>query len=383
MLRTAYVSTYPPRRSGISTFTSDLADAAGSREIVALHAPDAAPGSYPAEVHHRIRRDEQPDYVRTARALAACVDVVSIQHEYGIWGGVSGDYVVDFVDALDVPSVATLHTVLRDPSESEKAAVVGLVSGADATVVMSQSAADLLRTAYGIDGSTVEIIPHGVPDVPLVEPERLKPGLGLSGRPIILSFGLLGPAKGFELVLDALPAVVGVHPSVCYVIAGATEPDVLQRDGEAYRESLQGKVAALGLEENVRFHDKFMGRIELLRWLEAADVFATPCSNPDLTVSGTLAYAMGAGRAIVSAPFTYASELLSGGHGVLVPTRSADAWASALVDLLDDHDRRAEFGRMAYQKTRGMVWSQVAERYRALSSRVLTGGARQLSARTN
>ncbi len=378
MLRTAYASTYPPRHCGIASFTSDLSAASGHREIVALHAPTVSPEPYSAEVHHRIRRDEQDDYLRTARVLASCVDLVSIQHDYGIWGGVSGGYVVDFVETLRVPAVATLHTVLRNPSPTEREAVVGLVASAEATVVMSQSAADLLKSAYGVDGSTVEIIPHGVPDVPLVDPETIKPGLGLNGRSVILSFGLLAPSKGHELMLDALPAVVAAHPTVCYVIAGATHPDLLQQDGgEAYRESLQRKVAQLGLEQNVRFHDRFMGRIELLRYLEAADVFVTPYPNMDQIVSGTLAYAMGAGRAIVSTPYTYASELLADGHGVLVPTRTPAVWATALVDLLDDHDRRAELGRMAYEKSRGMVWSKVAEQYRALSTRVVNPDTRQ------
>ncbi|MEP7361260.1 MAG: glycosyltransferase, partial [Chloroflexota bacterium] len=232
MVRTAYASTYPPRRCGIATFTSDLSSAIGSREIVALHAPDLEAVSYPAEVHHRIRRDELADYISTARSLDHCADIVSIQHEHGIWGGLSGRYVVDFAQALRIPSVATLHTVLRHPTAAQKDAVVGLVSTADATIVMSQSAAKLLKSAYGLGGAPIEIIPHGVPDVPLVDPQTLKPALGLVGRPIILSFGLIGPGKGLELVLDALPAVVAAHPTVCYVIAGATHPDLLRREGE-------------------------------------------------------------------------------------------------------------------------------------------------------
>jgi len=273
-----------------------------------------------------------------------------------------------------------MHTVLRDPTPLQRSILLSLVSSTTATVVMSQAAADLLETVYGVDPAIVEIIPHGVPDVPLVDPDTVKLGLGLAGRPVVLSFGLLGPGKGLELVLDALPAVVAAHPTVCYVIAGATHPDLLLREGEAYRESLQRKVADLGLADNVRFHDRFMGRIELLRWLEAADVFVTPYPNMGQIVSGTLAYAMGAGRAIVSTPYTYATELLSGGFGVLVPTRSPEAWATELIDLLDDEDRRHEIGRMAYQKSRGMVWSRVAEQYVALSSRLLGRSPRAISA---
>jgi glycosyltransferase involved in cell wall biosynthesis len=380
--RTAYVSTYPPRRCGIATFTADLSLAAGSREIVALHRPTSDHEPYPAEVHHRIRRDNQPEYGTIAHTLGDCVDVVSIQHEYGIWGGEDGSYVLDFVRALRVASVATLHTVLRQPTQAQVDVVTGLISRVSATVVMSHAAADLLTSAYGVDPHAVEVIPHGVPNVPLVDAETIKPGLDLEGRQVILSFGLLGPGKGYEQVLEALPAVVAAHPSVCYVIAGATDPTLLEREGDVYRESLERRVAELKLGKHVRFHNRFMGRVELLRWLEAADVFVTPYRDQDKLVSGTLAYAMGAGRPIVSTPYAYASEALGGDCGVLVPTGDADAWAGALIALLSDDARRSDIGRRAYEKSRDMVWSNVAEEYRSLFARVAGGRARPARATT-
>jgi glycosyltransferase involved in cell wall biosynthesis len=198
----------------------------------------------------------------------------------------------------------------------------------------------------------------------------MKPGLGVEGREVILSFGLLGPDKGYELAIDALPAVVAAHPTACYVVVGATHPDVLAREGEAYRTMLEARVATLGMKDHVRFVDRFVGRVELTRWLEAADVFVTPFRNLDRIVSGTLAYAMGAGRAIVSTPYSYAAELLADGRGILVPNGSPDALADGLRTILGDATLRAETGRRAYEHSRGMVWSQVGADYLRLLRRV-------------
>lgn len=310
--------------------------------------------------------------MQTARTLDRCVDVVSIQHEYGIWGGQDGESVIDFVRSLRVPAVATLHTVLRDPSAGQRAVLSELVARTEATVVMSRSAATLLRSIYGVDSSRLHIIPHGVPDLPLVDPEAVKAGLGVAGRDVILSFGLLGPGKGYELAFDALPAVVAAHPAACYVVVGATHPDLLRTEGEAYRQRLVAQVQRLGMTDHVLFVDRFVGRVELTRWLEAADVFVTPYPKLDQIVSGTLSYAMGAGRAIVSTPYAYAAEVLANGRGVLVPPGSVSAWASALNDVLGDRGLRAAIGRRAYAYSRRMVWSAVGAEYRGLLGRVAT-----------
>jgi glycosyltransferase involved in cell wall biosynthesis len=373
--RTAYVSTYAPHRCGIATFTFDLASAVGEREIVALHPADE-PGPYPAEVHHRIRRDVQADYVSAARALNDCgVDVVSIQHEYGIWGGNDGAYVLDFVRALRMPAVATLHTVLRHPTLSQRRILTELVDASAATVVMSGAAASLLTRAYDVEPTRLEIVAHGVPHLPLVAPDTMKPRLGLQGRTVILSFGLLGPGKGYESVIAAMPAVVKAVPAVCYVILGATHPDLLHREGEAYRRSLEARAAALGVTDHVQFVDRFVGQEELGRWLQAADVFVTPYPNLDQIVSGTLSYAMGAGKAIVSTPYAYALEQLANGRGRLVPGGSADALAEALIALLRDPELRASLGRRAYTYSRGMVWSEVGAEYRRVFTRAARSAA--------
>jgi glycosyltransferase involved in cell wall biosynthesis len=363
------VSTYAPQRCGIATFTDDLATAVGGREIVALQPPDR-PGPYPAEVRHVIRRDVQTDYVATARALnAGGVDAVSIQHEYGIWGVEDGAYVLDFVRALRVPAIATLHTVLREPSPSQRRILTQLVEATEATVVMSQTAASLLVDAYKVDPLRIQVVAHGVPHLPLVAPDSVKPRLGLRGHAVILSFGLLGPGKGYESAIAAMPAVLEAVPSATYVVLGATHPDLLRREGEAYRKKLATMAADLGVAEHVRLIDRFVSREELGIWLEAADIFVTPYPNLDQIVSGTLSYAMGAGKAIVSTPYAYARERLAGGRGKLVAAGSTDALAGALIELLKDPALRSLLGGRAYAYSRGMIWPEVGEQYRRVFAR--------------
>jgi glycosyltransferase involved in cell wall biosynthesis len=370
IVRTAFVSTYPPRHCGIASFTQDLATNTSNREVVVLHPPEQAAAPYPIEAHHRIRKDELSDYVSTAVALRKCVGIVSIQHEYGIWGGEDGGHVIDFVRSLGVPSVATLHTVLQRPTPGQRAVLSELVALTDATVVMSQSAAARLTSVYGIDSRRLHVIPHGVPELPFVDGATVKPALGVDGRQVILSFGLLGPGKGYELAIAALPDVVAAHPSVLYVVVGETHPDLVRREGEAYREGLVAAVARLGLQDHVRFVDRYVGRVELTKWLEASDVFVTPYPNLDQIVSGTLSYAMGAGRPVVSTPYAYAEEALAEGRGVLVPPASPIALGEALNELLGDHELRAAIGGRAYAYSRRMVWSSVGTEYRDLFARV-------------
>ncbi len=365
----ACVSTYPPNRCGIASFASDLVANAGVTEVVALD-PGYPVGAYPAEVRRRIRRDVRSDYADAARALAdRGVDVVSIQHEYGIWGGVDGAYVLDLVDALRIPAVTTLHTVLRRPTASQRRILGALVDASAATVVMSRSAATILARTYGVDPARIDVVAHGVPDLALVASDTVKPHLGLSGRQVILSFGLLGPGKGYETAIAAMPAVVQAVPTALYVILGATHPDLLRHEGEAYRRRLEDATAALGMSEHVRFVDRFVGPAELGTWLTAADLFVTPYPNLDQIVSGTLSYAMAAGRVVVSTPFAYARERLAHGRGVLVEAGSLGELARAFIDLLLDPERRAAIGRRAYEESRTLVWPAVAGEYRGLFAR--------------
>jgi glycosyltransferase involved in cell wall biosynthesis len=367
--RTAFVSSYPPRRCGIATFTRDLAAATGDREIAVLLPPGRGT-PFPLEVHHRIRRDERADYAATGLALGSCVEAVSLQFDYDTWGGDQGEYVFDLVEALNVPAVVTLHAIPRKPTSRQRTVLADLAASVDATVVMSRSAATLLTKGYGVDPRRLNVIPHGVPDLPLAEPAVIKASLGLEGRQVILSFGLVGPTKGHELMIEALPDVIAANPNAMYVIVGVTHPDLLEADGETYRATLVARVKALKLGNHVRFVDEFAHRVAMTRWLQAADIVVTPYPDLDQMVSGTLSYAMGAGRAIVSTPYAHAAELLAGGRGLLVPDTTPTTFAAALNKVLGDDKLRAALGRKAYDHSRGMVWSEVGAQYRALFQRV-------------
>jgi len=362
------VSTYPPRRCGVASFTHDLAAATADREIVALHPPGSA-APYPLEVHHRIRKDEPADYAETARNLARCVDVVAIQYASGIWGGADGASVTDFARALRLPAVATLHTVPQHPTAGQRRTVGELVDSVESTIVMSHAAAATLTSAYDVDPCRVAIVPHGVPDLPLVDAETTKPGLGVAGRDMLVSFGLLGPGKGYELAIDALPELVAARPTALYAIVGASHPDLIRDDGEAYRESLVARIRRLGMQDHVRLEDRFVGRVERTRWLQAADAVITPSTNLDQTVSSTLTCAMGAGRVVISTPYPYARELLADDRGIVVEPDSPSILAAALIGILEDGALRATIGRRAYDHTRPMVWSAVGAEYQRVLSK--------------
>lgn len=240
---------------------------------------------------------------------------------------------------------------------------------------MSRSAAAMLTAGYGIDAARVETIPYGVPDLPMVEAATIKPSVALDGRDVILSFGLLAPDKGHEIMIDALPAIVAAHPKTTYVIVGATHPDVVRTDGEQYRTSLASRVDKLRLKEHVRFVERFVGRVELTRLLESADIFVTPSPDPGRMRSGPLAYAMGAGRAIVSTPYPYATELLADGRGVVAAAATAEALADEIISLLADPDRRLEMGQRAHDDSRRTTWTRVGAEYASLFDRVAVEAA--------
>ena len=370
-----FVATYPPRRCGIATFTRDLAAATGEHVIVALHPPDG-PDVYPIEVQHRIRRDVRSDYMGVAMALnQSDTAVVSVQHEYGIWGGPDGDSVLDFVAALTKPVVTTLHTVPQRPSPGQRRILMSLISASSATVVMAQSAAALLGRLYGVHQDSLDVVPHGVPMLPLVAPDSVKPRLGMETAPMILSFGLLGPGKGYESVIEAMPAVVKACPDAYYVILGATHPELLRHEGEAYRSKLTLLAQKLGVANHVIFVDRFVTRTELGTWLTAADIFVTPYPNMDQIVSGTLAYAMSAGKACVSTKYAYAIEMLEAGRGRLGESIASGALAESLTELIRDVNLRNQFGRRAYEFSRTMIWPEVGARYRKIFDRVCGGEA--------
>ena len=306
-----------------------------------------------------------------ARSLDDCaVRVISVQHDFGIWGGEDGEYVLDFLKELSMPSVATLHDVPSQPTELQRRIMLGILASTDAVVVMSKAASPCSSTRTRPTRHASRSSPTACPTCHLVEPDSIKPAVGMTDRTVLLSFGLLGPGKGCEAVIEAMPAVVRAVPKATYVIVGATHPTILRTNGEAYRRRLEALTAELGMTNHVVFVDRFVGRLELSRWLEAADVFVTPYPDLDRSVAGTLAYAMAAGKASVSTPYRYASETLADGRGLLVTPGSTAAMSDALITLLLDQDLRRTMSQRAYAHGRGMTWSQIAATYTRLFERL-------------
>lgn len=374
--RVCLIGTAPPRRCGIATFTDDLRralvrlDPANPPMQVAL--TDA--GStyrYGADVLFDIRAGHIGDYRAAAEFIERSgVDVVCVQHEFGIFGGPGGRYLNELLDHVTAPVVTTLHTVLAHPPAALRQASREVADRSDRLVVLADRAVDLLASGCGITGDRVRMIPHGVPDLPFANPDRPKPTIGAEGRTVLMTFGLLGPDKGIEVALDALPAVVAEHPDVLYIVLGATHPEIVRHHGEQYREQLVAQVARLGLEDHVVFENRYVDLDVLCRYLGATDLYITPYHGAEQIVSGTLAYAVGIGCGVVSTPYPYAQELLSDGRGRLVPFADPPALAAALLELISDRPARERMQRRAYDQARSMTWPAVAAAYADLFSEV-------------
>jgi len=376
-LSIAFVGTYPPRRCGIATFTRDLSAAtraaAGNSApmIIALTDPGGQ-YEYAREVKYEIRQGVKGDYARAAEFVNySDVRLVSIQHEHGIFGGDDGAYVLDFLTALRAPAIATLHTVLKEPTGSQKTIIQKMSRQCARLVVMSKVAADLLGQSYGVDERKIELIPHGIPEMAPRDPQRLKAKFGVSGRRMLLTFGLLGPSKGIETVIRALPTVITKFPDVVYFVVGATHPMIVRRHGEAYRTFLEREAEHLGVREHVVFRDQFVSDEELCSYLQAADLYVSPYPNEAQVTSGALSYAMGAGAAIVSTPYWHAAELLAGGHGYLFPFGDHRALSDALLSLLGSPIEIERVRCSAFEFTRSMVWPRIGRAYRELATKVL------------
>ena len=357
---------------GIATFGRDLTHALQAARVrVSVAALEDEPRAFPPEVTD-IVGTERGSSIRMARQLAERpLDAVVVQHEYGIFGGQDGEHVLDLVRASRHPVVTTLHTLLQRPSDRQRAILTELADASTRVVVMSEGAGSRLVGVYDADPEKVRVIPHGVPDLAMLSTAVTKAVLGWQpDRPLVLSFGLLGPGKGYELAIEALSTVVAQVPAARYVIAGATHPEQRRVAGESYRESLKALAAERGIAHAVEFVDGFMSQQALGRWLQAADVYVTPYPGADQIVSGTLAYAIGAGRAIVATPYAYASEMLAEGRGSIVPFDDAGAMGAAIVRYLTDPEVRTGDARRAYRLGRTMTWSSVGEAYRALIDEV-------------
>jgi len=367
--RVVVIGNHLPRQCGIATFTTDLCEALEKVfpecTCAALPVNDTPGGySYPDRVRFELEQDDLATYRAAADFLNINnIDVVCLQHEYGIFGGVAGSHILALLSDLRMPLVTTLHTVLKEPDKNQRSVLKEIIELSDRVVVMSERGAEFLRDIYGAPAAKIDIIPHGIPDVPFVDPNFYKDQFGLEGKKVLLTFGLLSPNKGIENVIEALPAVVQRHPETVYVVVGATHPHVQRRDRESYRLSLQRLARARGVDRHVVFHNRFVSLEELTHCLGAADIYITPYLNPAQIVSGALAYAVGAGKAVISTPYWYAEELLADGRGVLVPFRDPEALASRICELFDDEVQRHSMRKRAYLYTREYTWPKVARAY--------------------
>lgn len=365
--RVALLGSYPPRQCGIATFTSDLARALNGVDpdltVDSVAMSDRAGYAYPSRTRFQIHVDDQAEYGRAADYVnRSGYDVLSIQHEYGIFGGEAGRHILSIVREARMPIVTTLHTVLREPSPTQRAVMDELLRLSERVVVMSQKAVGFLADIHGLPRDKVDLIPHGIPDIRASAGREFRASLGIDG-PMILTFGLLSPDKGVQYVIEAMPKIVRKHAGATYLVVGATHPQVRDSAGETYRESLVELTRKLGVSANVRFVDRFVSTDELVEYLAAMDFYVTPYLNPKQITSGTLAYAIGAGKAVISTPYWYAEELLADGRGVLVPFRDPDAIANAVIELQRKPAMREETGRRAAEFGRKMLWPEVGKKY--------------------
>lgn len=367
--RIAFIGNYLPRQCGIATFTTDLCEALAAEykdtSCIALPVNDIEEGyEYPSRVRFELTEKDIESYRRAADYLNINnVNIVSLQHEYGIYGGRAGSYILALLRELRMPIVTTLHTILRDPNTDQRRILEEVTSLSDRVVVMSERGVAFLQDVYHVPAEKIDMIPHGIPDVPFIDPSFHKDLFGVEGKSVLLSFGLLSPSKGIENVISALPAILSEHPNVVYIVVGATHPHILRSDGETYRLSLQWLAREKGVEANVIFYNRFVELDELNQFISVADIYITPYLEAAQITSGTLAYTMGAGKAVISTPYWYAEEMLAEERGALVPFRDAQVLAEQVNDLLDNEAKRHAMRKRAYLFGRDMVWPQVARRY--------------------
>ena len=321
---------------------------------------------YPAAVRFQVPDATIDGYAQAADFLnAAPFDVVCLQHEYGIFGGEAGGHIVELLNRLRMPIVTTLHTVLPTPTPAQRNVMGKIIARSTKIVVMAEKGRELLRSVHDVSPQKIEVIPHGIPDFPFLETHHAKTKFGFSGKTVILTFGLLSPSKGIETVIDAMPGIIKSCPNAVYVILGATHPNLVRAQGEAYRDSLTARVRELGIEDHVVFFNQFVDQATLLDFISMCDVYATPYLNEAQMTSGTLAYSFGLGKAVVSTPYWHARELLDDGRGILVPFGDSEAIGSEIAALLTNDVRRHAMRKRAYATSRSMTWAQTAKRYLA------------------
>src|SRR6202008_3205710 len=374
--RVAIIGNYLPRKCGIATFTTDLCDAIHDEyeatELLALPVNDTEEGyGYPDRIRFELSQDELASYRKAADFLNfSNIDLVCLQHEYGIFGGPAGAHILELLRRLHMPIVTTLHTALREPNTDQRVVMEEIAALSDRLIVMSRQSREILQEVFHVPISKIDLIPHGIPDLAFTDPAFYKDRFGTEGKDVLLTFGLLSPNKGLENVIQALPNILSRHNNVVYMISGVTHPHVLRRDGEKYRQSLQNLARDLGVEANVVFRNRFESPQELVELIGAADIYITPYKSKGQVVSGTLAYALSAGKAIISTPYLHAMELLDDERGVLVPFDDPRAIAEKPIGLLDSGTSRQAMRKLADLYSRGMVWDRVAQQYMGSFERV-------------
>lgn len=367
--RVAFIGNHLPRRCGIATFTHDLHHAVATARpdlqttVIAMTDPDRS-YCYPDAVSCEIRDNIAADYTQAARMLnAGRFDVVSLQHEYGIFGGEAGGNIVETLSRVSMPIVTTLHTVLADPTPAQRRVMNRIIELSARIVVMADKGEELLRSVHGVPARKIDVIPHGIPDFPFVDSASAKAELGFEGKSVILTFGLLSPSKGIETVIDAMPEIVRSCPTAIYVVLGATHPNLVREQGEFYRDGLIARARQLGVQDHVVFFNQFVEQATLLDYISMCDVYVTPYLNEAQMTSGTLAYSFGLGKAVVSTPYWHAKELLGGGLGVLVPFADSKMIGTEIGSLLTSDERRDALRERAYSASRRMTWERTALRY--------------------
>src|ERR1700741_3533851 len=367
--RIAVIGNYLPRQCGIATFTTDLCGAIaaeyGTARLLALPVKETDQGyDYPARVRWELAQNDLASYEEAARFLNFNnIDMVCLQHEYGIFGGPAGSHILHLLHGLKMPVVTTLHTVLREPNPDQMLVMEEIAELSDRLIVMSQLSSQFLQEIFKVPGSKIDMVPHGVPDLPFLDPNFYKDRFGVEGKAVLLTFGLLSPNKGIENVIKALPQILSKHKNVSFIVAGATHPPILRREGDKYRAGLHALAKEVGVEAQVIFHNRFVSPEEMVEFIGAADIYITPYQHEAQVVSGTLAYALGAGKAIISTPYWHAIELLDDRRGALVPFQNPEAIARKTVELLDTPAIRHAMRKRAYLYSRGMVWKKVAQGY--------------------
>lgn len=367
--RVAFISSYKPRKCGIATFASDLVanvQRAGKKsfEPVIIAMESEKKHRYGKEVKFVIRRNVKHDYITAAEFINLCdIDMVCIQHEFGLFGGQGGSDLSLLLNRINVPVVTTLHTVLQEPADEYYHSMTDVCSASEKVIVMNKRGTTMLREIYGVSSEKIKVIPHGIPDIPFVDNGPYKRQLGLRNRKVILTFGLLGRGKGIEMMIKSMAEVVRHDPSVVYLVVGAMHPEIPLPESLSYKLQLDKMVSDLALQDNVVFHDRFVSNKQLARFLQAADLYVTPYPKKEQLTSGTLAFAVGAGNAVVSTPYWAAEELLAQGRGRLVDFGDCRQMAGAIVEILNDKALLSSMQKKAYHYGREMLWTEVGRMY--------------------